>query len=283
MLTILDAINRSAEYLEKKGIEDPRINAEILLCNILNCKKIFLYLNYDRPLTDDEVIIYRQVLKRRGEREPLQYITGKVEFYGLPFKVNSSVLIPRPETELLVEKVINDNKNTNIKILDIGTGSGNIAISLKYHLPLAEVTSVDKSEEALSVALSNAELNSCSGKIHFVKSDILSNEFESLNKYDIIVSNPPYISEEDYNKLEPELRVYEPKIALSDLGDGYLFYKRIIDVSDRLLNAKGKIYLEMGEGQSSAIKEFLVINNFNNIQITKDYQSIDRVISGEKI
>jgi release factor glutamine methyltransferase len=150
MLTILEAIRRSTEYLAKKGIEDARLNAELLLCSILKCKKLNLYLNYDRPLADEEVSVYREYLKRRSEREPLQYIVGEVEFYGLVFKVDKSVLIPRPETEILVEKIIEENKDRQVSILDIGTGSGNIAVALKYHLPSAEVTAVDKSEDALN-------------------------------------------------------------------------------------------------------------------------------------
>jgi release factor glutamine methyltransferase len=281
MITILEAINRSAEYLVKKGIEDARVNAELLLCNILNCKKIYLYLNYDRPLSEDEVALYRNALKRRGDREPLQYINGKMEFYGLQFKVDKTVLIPRPETEILVEEVIKDNSDIALRILDIGTGSGNIAVSLKCNLPMAVITAIDISEEALKTAIENAELNSCSG-IEFIKLDIMSESVNILDPYDVIVSNPPYISKYDFLKLEPELRVYEPGNALSDMSDGYLFYKRIITVSERLLKPGGKIYLEMGAGQSADIKDLLLKNNYKNITITKDYQSIDRVISGEK-
>jgi release factor glutamine methyltransferase len=143
------------------------------------------------------------------------------------------------------------------------------------------ITAIDISEEALKTAIENAELNSCSG-IEFIKLDIMSESVNILDPYDVIVSNPPYISKYDFLKLEPELRVYEPGNALSDMSDGYLFYKRIITVSERLLKPGGKIYLEMGAGQSADIKDLLLKNNYKNITITKDYQSIDRVISGEK-
>jgi release factor glutamine methyltransferase len=277
MLTILEAINRSAEYLGKKGVDNPRSNAEQLLCSILHCKRLNLYLNFERPLSDDETIKYREVLKRRGEREPLQYIIGTVEFYGLEFTVDKSVLIPRPETEFLVEKVINDNKNKEIKVLDIGTGSGNIAITIKHHLPSAEVSALDKSKEALKIAELNAKKNNC--MIRFIEADIMSEETANLDKFDIIVSNPPYVSEEDFVNLEPELKVYEPKMALSDLSDGLSFYRRIINISNLLLNREGKIYLEMGAEQSSGIKDMMK-DNFTDVSIIKDYQMIDRVISG---
>jgi release factor glutamine methyltransferase len=282
MITILDALNKSSEYLTKKGVEDPRINAELLLCSILNCRKLNLYLNYDQPLSDEETGKYRELLKRRGNREPLQYITGTVEFYGITFKVNNTVLIPRPETELLVEKIINENSGRSLRILDIGTGSGNIAICLKSHLPLAEITSVDKSKEALATASLNAEYNSCSGKINFCNIDVWSDEILSLGKFDLIVSNPPYVSEVEYLKLPPELRLHEPKTALSDLSDGLTFYKRIAGLSGNMLNSGGKIYLEMGAGQAIAIQNIFIENNIHKISIIKDYQGIDRIISGEK-
>jgi release factor glutamine methyltransferase len=280
MLTILEAIRRSTEYLAKKGIEDARLNAELLLCSILKCKKLNLYLNYDRPLADEEVSVYREYLKRRSEREPLQYIVGEVEFYGLVFKVDKSVLIPRPETEILVEKIIEENKDRQVSILDIGTGSGNIAVALKYHLPSAEVTAVDKSEDALKTASHNAEMNSC--KVDFIRADIMTDDINILNTFDIIVSNPPYVAENEFAGLAPELRVFEPKMALSDMSDGYAFYRRILSLTDTLLEKEGKIYFEMGAGQSSAIKQLMLNNNFENIKVVKDYQQIDRVISGEK-
>jgi release factor glutamine methyltransferase len=283
MLTILEVINLSADYLTRKGIEDPKRNAELLLCKVLNCKRINLYLNFDKPLGENEVNIYRSFLKRRGEREPLQYITGSVEFYGLEFLVSPSVLIPRPETELLVERIIKDYSGENLKILDIGTGSGNIAVTLAKYLPSAEITAIDRSSEALLIAAENEKLNLDSKKIKFLIADIFSDTFpESCGEYDVIVSNPPYVSDIDYGTLEPELRIYEPSIALSDMGDGLSFYRRIIGVSDNILRKPGKIYFEMGKDQSSVIYTIMKENNFKNITILKDYQQIDRIISGEK-
>ncbi len=174
MLTVLESIKLSTEYLEKKGVESPRINAELLLAHILKCKRLDLYLTFDRPLSEEEITLYRSFLKRRGEFEPLQYIVGSVEFFGLPFFVNSSVLIPRQETEILVEEIIERNKNNpSIKILDIGTGSGNIAISLAKNLPGSTVTASDISEDALKLAAKNSVLNGTDSQVKFIENDIL--------------------------------------------------------------------------------------------------------------
>ena len=153
MITVLEVIKLSTEYLQNKGVESPRANAEILLADILNCKRLDLYLSFDKPLADNEVKNYREAIRKRGLRIPLQYIVGNVEFFGLKFIVNENVLIPRPETELLVEQIINEtDKSLNIKILDIGVGSGNISLSLLKNLPNANVVAIDISEKAIEVA-----------------------------------------------------------------------------------------------------------------------------------
>ena len=163
MITVLESINLSTQYLSEKGIESPRTNAELLLANIIGCKRLELYLSFDRPLGETELQKYREQIKRRGRFEPLQYITGKVEFYGLELKVNPSVLIPRPETELLVENILNQfSKEKEPIILDIGCGSGNIAIALAANLPAAKITSTDVSAEALKVAEENSERHNVS-------------------------------------------------------------------------------------------------------------------------
>jgi release factor glutamine methyltransferase len=279
MLTVLEALQLSADYLSKKGIDSSRLNAELILSNILNLKRLELYLNWERPLAENEISSYREMLKRRGNREPLQYILGEVEFYGYPFKVNPSVLIPRPETELLVETIVLENSNKNdLNILDLGTGSGIIAISLARNLN-CKITAVDINSKALETALFNADLNKTLDKIEFVKADILNDNI--IGEFDIIVSNPPYISKEDYNVLEPELKVYEPSEALTDYMDGLTFYKAIISKAKTNLKKNGKIYFELGQGQSLKVKSLLEQNHFININIINDYQSIGRVISGE--
>ncbi|HEX9253491.1 MAG TPA: peptide chain release factor N(5)-glutamine methyltransferase [Ignavibacteriaceae bacterium] len=284
MITVLEVIKLSTEYLQKKGIESPRANAEILLAEILKCKRLELYLSFDKPLAENEVQLYREAIRKRGLRIPLQYIIGNVEFYGLKLFVNENVLIPRPETELLVEKIINESdKSVNLNILDIGVGSGNISLSILKNLPNSKVVAIDISENALNVAKQNAELNLLQDKIEFKLFDIMNDDLNILGKFDLIVSNPPYVSENDYESLEPELKIHEPKIALTDNSSGISFYKRIVEISDQIINKPGKIYFELGMGQSAQVQKIFEERNINNVSITKDYAGIDRIISGEII
>jgi len=282
MITVLEVIKLSTEYLQKKGVESPRANAEILLAEILKCKRLELYLAFDKPLAENEVQVYREAIRKRGLRIPLQYIVGNIEFYGLKLIVNENVLIPRPETELLVEKIINDSdKSNNLKILDIGVGSGNISLSISKNLPNSKVVAIDISKTALDVANQNAEINSLQDRIEFRLFDIMNDNLNSLGKFDLIVSNPPYVSENDYESLEPELKNHEPKIALTDNSNGISFYKHIVEASDQLLKKPGKIYFELGIDQSAQVQEYFKQNNFTNIKITKDYSGIERIICGE--
>ena len=270
MLTILNAVELSSEYLLKKGVDDSRINAEILLAHILNCKRMDLYLKFDQPLKGEEVDEYRKLIKRRGLREPLQYIIGKVEFYGLEFIVNENVLIPRPETELLVEEIITrSDKNEELKILDVGTGSGNIAIVLSKNLPNANIVSIDISPHTIKIAEQNAILNNINGKLIFQNVDVLDFKVPTDQKFDIIVSNPPYISINDYSSLEKELLEHEPKIALTDNNDGYSFYESISALSKNWLTDGGKLYFELGINQVERVKESMLNNGFENIVILK--------------
>ena len=282
MITVLEVIKLSTDYLQKKGVESPRANAEILLADILKCKRLELYLSFDKPLAENEVQDYREAIRKRGFRMPLQYIVGNVEFFGLKLLVNENVLIPRSETELLVEKIINESdKSANLKILDIGVGSGNISLALLKNLPNSNVVAIDVSEYALSVAKQNAELNLLQNKIEFKMIDIFNDDLIMLGKFDLIVSNPPYVSVSDFENLEPELKIHEPRIALTDNFNGVSFYKRIIELSEQILNRQGKLYFELGMDQSTQVQKFFEESNFKNIKITKDYSGIDRIICGE--
>jgi len=284
MLTVLESIKLSTEFLTNKGIESPRVNAELMLAKILNCKRLDLYLSFDRPLNEQETNLYREFIRRRSKFEPLQYILGSVEFYGMEFIVDKSVLIPRPETEILVETILNSfNKEDELNILDIGTGSGIIAISLAKYLPSSSVTAIDLSESALNKAKENAKLNEVENQINFMSSDITTSDFKHQNNFDIIVSNPPYISLDEYQNLAPELRLYEPKSALTDNSDGLNFYRIICRESNSLLKKGGKLFFELGQGQSKEVSDLMMKENFSNIIIKKDYQNIDRVICGELI
>lgn len=282
MLTVLESIKLSTEYLHKKGIESPRINAELLLSDILKCKRLDLYLKFDQPLKEDEIKTYRGYIGRRGKSEPLQYITGKVEFYGIEFRVNPSVLIPRQETEILIDAIIeNVDKEKKLDILDIGTGSGNIAISLAKNLPCAVVTAIDDYPEALKTAVENAKTNFVENNIEFKQYNILNSHQYSVKKYDIIVSNPPYIPAGEFDQLQPELRLFEPRNALTDNEDGYKFFRIISEMANLILKEKGKLFFEAGKDQYKEILEIMERNNFKNLHVKKDYLNIERVIYGE--
>ncbi len=283
MLTVLEALNSASNYLQNKGIKSSRLNAELLLSHVLNCKRLELYLSFDRPLQKSEIDSYRELLKRRSTFEPLQYIIGKVEFYGLEFEVNQSVLIPRPETELLVEAVIESvAKDERINILDIGSGSGNISIALAKNIPSCTVVGIDISEEAIETSTRNAKLNGVESQLMFVKKNILNGIEINENSFDVVVSNPPYVSVADFVNLDPELRLYEPQIALTDESDGLSFYRNISVLSRSLLKNNGKLFFEIGAGQSDAVKKILIDSDYKNIVIIKDYSDIERVIIGEK-
>lgn len=283
MLTVLNALKLATEYFDKKEIQSARINAELLLAHLFNCKRLDLYLRFDQPLGENEVEQYRQLIARRGKYEPVQYIIGSTEFYGLQFEVNPSVLIPRPETEILVETVINNYKYSDkIKILDIGCGSGNIAVALAKNLPDAEITTIDVSEEALKIAQANAIRNEA-GNIKFQLSDINSDRLFPNNKFNVLVSNPPYVSGQEFNSLQKEITMYEPRNAVTDDEDGLRFYKRISEFANQYLVDGGSLFYEIGAGQSDDVKSLMIGNGFTSIQIIKDYQKIDRVIYGAKI
>ena len=284
MLTVLQALNTASDYLSKKGINSARLNSELLLTSILNCKRLDLYLSFERPLQKNEIDIYRELLKRRSTFEPLQYIIGKVEFYGLEFEVNPSVLIPRPETELLVEAVIELlKKHESPSILDIGSGSGNISIALAKNIPACKIVGLDISEEAIETAKRNAKLNEVENQLMFVKKNILNGLEIGENKFDVVVSNPPYISAAEFLNLDPELRLYEPRFALTDENDGLSFYRKISALSKSLLKNNGKIFFEIGVGQSEEVKRILLDNDYKSIVIKKDFSDIERIIIGEKI
>lgn len=262
--------------------------AELVWTQVLGCDRLALYLNKDRKLSKEESGFVSSALTRRINREPLAYILGKTEFMGLEFKVNKDVFIPRQETEVLAETVINIVKLLNcpiVKILDLGTGSGCIAVSLAKFLPGAGITAVDISEAALNVAKENAVLNGMAERIDFVEGDLLNNgqgQALPLRDYDLIVSNPPYIPAGDIESGQPEVR-YEPRIALDGGTDGLDFYRRIIRQPPMHLKENGLLLMEMGYNQCDAIKNiFQKSGKFEIIEIIKDYSGIERVIVGAR-
>lgn len=286
--TILEILGATADYLKTKGIDDARLNAELLLAHVLNCRRIDLYANFDKPVKESERDQYKSLLKRRVSREPLQYILGETEFMGLRFSVDRRVLIPRPDTEILVEKAIDvcrqfPEGTESIAILDIGTGSGNIAVSLAKFVGNAHVTAIDVSADALEVAKKNGELHNLSPRIEWKIVDVLSDAvFEIGDAFDMVVSNPPYGSGEDLKTLQPEIIEYEPKNAIFDGGDGLKFLRRISEVGNRLLRKGGYLLFEVGFDQSVKIREIMMRFGYEEIEVFKDLAGIDRVIKGRR-
>ncbi len=258
---------------------------ELLFTDILNCNRLSLYLNKDIFLDRAKSFLVSGVLKRRIRGEPLQYILGKTEFMGLEFKVTPHVFIPRPETEILVETAIKIGYRLwvighRLKILDIGTGCGNIAISMARNLLYCEMDAIDISDNALKVALSNVKLNNA--KVNFIQSDLFNTYNLQPNTYDLIVSNPPYISTAEIEALQPEVK-YEPHMALDGGKDGLDFYRRIINKAPRYLRKDGFLIMEMGFNQKDAIKNiFQKTGYFEIIELIKDYNNIDRIIIAKK-
>ena len=259
--------------LAKAGIDD-FAEAEWLVANVLGCGK--LDLKFVKTLTDAQVRDVFNALERRLKNEPLEKIFGFTEFYGLRFKVNKSVLTPRPETELLVENVLKYLGNAPSKVLDLCTGSGAIAISIAKN-SVAEVVGVDISDDALAVAKRNAEINDA--PVKFRQSDMFSNV--KFKKFDVIVSNPPYIKTDDIPLLAPEVRDFDPTIALDGGADGLYFYRRIADEAPNFLRAGGKLFLEIGIRQGAKVKKILT-ESFQDIKILKDYNGIQRIVVATK-
>ncbi len=286
--TVGQIIQWSTEYLVKKGIDTPRLDSEVLLAHVLNIDRTNLFLDPQRSLSSHQLQSFKKLIGRRSLREPLSYITGFKEFWSLNFKVNRHVLIPRPETEILVQKTLEilkehcSNHTGLFYVNDIGTGSGNIAVSLCKKRGNLRVVATDHTGEALSMASENTRLNNCEKQICFQKTDLFG-EFKRTsdkNKFDLIVSNPPYIPSDEIETLAPEIKDYEPRIALEGGPDGLNFYKKIITEVPNHLIKGGFIILEMGYNQGKAIsKIFSEQGFFSEIEISKDYSGKDRVIS----
>lgn len=259
--------------------------AELLFSEILGCHRQDLYLNNQRVLSADEFSRISQAFRRRACGEPLAYILGKTEFMGLEFKVSPHVLIPRPETEILVEKTIelmmrNEQGVMRQNILDLGTGSGCIAIALAKRFPQAKITAVDISEEALQVAKENAASHKV--EINFIHSDLFPPYSLALNPYSLIISNPPYIPSPDIINLQREVQC-EPRVALNGGSDGLDFYRRIISQSPGYLEDGGMLALEIGFGQKDSVERiFTSSGKFDILEIVKDYSHIDRIITARK-
>ncbi|GFO68541.1 release factor glutamine methyltransferase [Geomonas limicola] len=273
---VLKILNWTKGYLAEKGVENPRLEAEWLLCEALSLDRVGLYLNFDKPLSDAELAAYKAMVVRRAKREPLQYILGTQEFMGLEFQVTPAVLIPRHDTEVLVSEAIRHAAGIKT-LLDIGTGSGCVAIVLARELPETEVATVDISPEAIEVARGNAERSG--SPVHFFQGSL----FEPFagRRFDMVVSNPPYIRKDELDTLQPEVRGFEPMSALDGGNDGLDFYRAIVADAPRHLNPGGWLLFEVGAGQAPDVLALLQQGGFAAETFTApDPAGIDRVVGG---
>ena len=281
---LIDILRRSTAFLARNGVESARLDAEVLLANILGLDRIQLYVQYDRPLIPDELDRYRDALKRRARRMPVAYVTGRKEFMSLDFAVDSRVLIPRPDTEVLVEAVIGRLAAWGVDdplVVDIGTGSGAIACAISQGLPGARLLATDISGDALEVAESNVARLGLTGRVFLAQGDLyeptVDTEFERM---DVLVSNPPYVPSRDIPSLAPEISRYEPRLALDGGPDGLDFYRRIAEGILSRLTGRGFVALEVGDGQAVSVSEILDQAGLADLESICDYSGEARAVIG---
>lgn len=277
-MNVADALNESAKVLEANGVAEPMREASLILQFALNKDKTFLIAHREYKLSADEEKRFVPLVERRAKREPFQYISGKQEFHGLDFEVTPDVLIPRPETEMLVERAIEILKNIERPTFcEIGVGSGCISVSILVNVKNAAATALDISATALEVASRNAERHAVRDRITFIESDL----FSRLNggTFDLIVSNPPYVPAAHLDGLQAEVKNFEPINALTDGADGLSIVRRIVQESPNFLNAGGSLLLEIGMGQAQKVDEMFDRTIWKSIEIAPDFQGIPRLVS----
>jgi release factor glutamine methyltransferase len=273
-MTTLEVLNAATSYLDKHGVESARLNAEHLLAHVLGMRRrIDLYLQFERPLSEGQRAPLRELVKRRADGIPLQHILGEVEFCGRVFSCDARALIPRPETELLVELILKES-GAGASILDVATGSGVIGLSLALSLPDVAVTLCDISPEALSLATENALRHGIADKVTRKESNLLDS-VEGI--FDIIVSNPPYIPTTDIATLSREV-LNDPVLALDGGADGLRIVERLIKDSLTRMSSGGLLALEIGHDQAARVVEILKVHNFRDIVVHRDYQDVERFV-----
>ena len=287
-MTVLEAIQKSADFLNRKGIESPRLQTELLLAHLLKMPRMKLYLNFERVLTTTETDALRELVKRRATHEPLQHIVGSTSFCGFEIIVNRHVLVPRPETELLAEEgwkflsTINSHLST---VLDFGTGSGCIAIALAAKVPTTRILAVDVSSDALALAKENVAKNGVADRIEFLQSDGFAglhadggSPARSPRRFDLVISNPPYIPTAEIATLQPEVRDFDPRSALDGGADGLDFYRKLAAWAKSFLKPDGKIMVEFGDGQADAIRQIFEDEKWVVDAVKEDYSQRARIL-----
>ena len=279
-MTVLEIIRRSSEFLQQKGVESPRLQIELILAHVLNVPRLRLYLSFERELSTAEMDRAREMVKRRAAREPLQHILGSASFCGLEMKCSRAALVPRPETELLAERAwqflstLNPPPST---ALDLGTGTGCIAISLAVKAPAAHIDAVDVSADALALARENAAQHVVADRLTFHQGNAFA-ALPTAARFDLIVSNPPYIASEEIATLPDEVRDFDPRLALDGGADGLDFYRRIADEAQAFLKPGGKLMVEFGDGQAPELEKILSGKKWIVEEIVADYSPRPRIL-----
>ena len=278
--TVLKVITWTTEHFQKKGMDNPRLDAEVLLAHLLGIDRMGLYLNYDTPLKEGERALYREMIQRRIAGEPVAYIVGHREFWSMKFAVSPESLIPRPETEHLVEEAVRIGKELcpPQRVLEIGHGCGAVAIALATELTEAQIVATDISPGTRSLAQNNAEAHGVGERVRFVMGDLYPPEDEP---FDLICSNPPYIPTGEILHLAPEVRDYEPLTALDGGEDGLSFFREIAQGAADFLTEGGWLLLEMGKGQDPQVAVILQEQGFSHIDLVPDYAGVKRVIKAQ--
>jgi len=279
--TVLPLVAWAEQYLRERSFDEARLNAELLLARALGVKRLQLYLQFDRPLTAGELGAFRALFLRRLAHEPVQYVLGEAEFMGLALEVNPAVLIPRPETEELVEDALawlRGRGAEGARILEMGTGSGNIACALGAFLPRAHITTVDVSPGATDVARRNCARNGV-GNVEFLTGDFGATDFPR-GAFDLLVANPPYVSAAEYARLDAEVREFEPAGALTDGGDGLSFVRMIASRARSLLAPGGGMFVEIGAGQETDGLAIAREAGLDAVSVKKDFAGIGRILRG---
>ena len=278
-MTVLEAIQKSTDFLAKKGVDSPRLQSELLLAHVLKTRRLKLYLDFERKLNDAETTELRELVQRRGAREPLQHIIGATSFCGLELSVTRHVLVPRPETELLAEhgwKFLN-SLNRESSFLDFGTGSGCIAIALSYFAKASRGIAIDKSADALVVAAGNATELSLDSRLQFFQSDAFT-AISPAHRFDLIVSNPPYIPAAEIPTLQEEVRNFDPHSALDGGADGLDFYRLLAGESPNYLAPGGKLMAEFGDGQQDRLGAIFTTSGWQVEAILNDLTDRPRIL-----
>jgi release factor glutamine methyltransferase len=306
--TIQKLLNWTTEYFTKNALDSPRLSAELLLSHILAMKRIELYTQFDKPVTKQQLGLLHDLVKRAGQNEPIAYLVGKTEFYSLELNVTADCCIPRPETELLVERAIeflrtrpvrnstmfnvtqkqeisNGARTSKQFVCDLCTGCGCIAIAIAKNFPNADIIATDISDAALNIAAKNVEKHQLNKRIKLLCGDLFDPLVPHLDveKFDLIVCNPPYVSSAEFEKLDKNVKDYEPKLALFAGEDGLDTYRRIVEKIDAFLKPDGALMLEIGYSQGQAVRELLEqAGSFSKITIEKDFHNNDRIVIAKK-